>query len=359
MNTITLFFIFIPILAVILLFANLLLAVHRPDSEKVTPYECGFSPVYGQTRNPFSIQFYLVGILFLVFDIELLMTYPFAVNLYQTSAYGFWIFVIFFLVLTVGFIYEFGTGALYFTDKRSSINNVDVVKSDTSPFTNQKRSYFTSSKNSKSETNNNEVEKKNKSTYLADAYEKDLGQSTENVHLKAQRHIQSGNPTDHTTINEVQKAPHSIPITQEELDKLASISPSTILLSDSISEIRKAFQAIVGVGRSKLDTNKRVCGVYVFTNLITNDQLVGSSMSLSVRLAHYFKPSTLATSSRSFFKHLTLYKYSDFKLDIYIVKNGYTVEDIAKLQSLVLCLEQYSIFTLNSTGLIKFLLIFP
>ena len=160
MNTITLFFIFIPILAVILLFANLLLAVPRPDSEKVTPYECGFSPVYGQTRNPFSIQFYLVGILFLVFDIELLMTYPFAVNLYQTSAYGFWIFVIFFLVLTVGFIYEFGTGALYFTDKRSSINNVDVVKSDTSPFTNQKRSYFTSSKNSKSETNNNEVEKK-------------------------------------------------------------------------------------------------------------------------------------------------------------------------------------------------------
>ena len=72
-------------------------------------------------------------------------------------------------------------------------------------------------------------------------------------------------------------------------------------------------------------------------------------MNLSVRLAHYFKPSTLATSSRYFFKHLTLYNYSDFKLDIYIVKNGYAVEDIAKLQSLVLCLEQYSIFTLNST----------
>ncbi len=301
MNTITLFFIFIPILAVILLFANLLLAVHRPDSEKVTPYECGFSPVYGQTRNPFSIQFYLVGILFLVFDIELLMTYPFAVNLYQTSAYGFWIFVIFFLVLTVGFIYEFGTGALYFTDKRSSINNVDVVKSNTSPFINQKRSYSTSSKISKNKSNNNEAEKNKKSTYLSDAYEKDLGQFTDNVYLKAQRHIQSGNPTDHTTINEVQKAPHSIPITQEELDKLASISPSTILLSDSISEIRKAFQAIVGVGRSKLESNKRVCGVYVFTNLITNDQLVGSSINLSVRLAHYFKPSTLSTSSRYFF----------------------------------------------------------
>ena len=117
------------------------------------------------------------------------------------------------------------------------------------------------------------------------------------MHLKAQRHIQSGNPTDHTTIK---KAPHSIPITQEELDKLVSISPSTILLSDSISEIRKAFQAIVGVGRSKLDTKKRVCGVYVFTGG-RRPQLVGSSMNLSVRLAHYFKPSTLSTSSRYFF----------------------------------------------------------
>ena len=69
--------------------------------------------------------------------------------------------------------------------------------------------------------------------------------------------------------------------------------------------IRKAFQVIVGIGRSKLDTNKRVCGVYIFTNLITGvgeaPQLVGSSMNLFVRLAHYFKPSILATTSRLFF----------------------------------------------------------
>lgn len=89
MNTITLFLIFIPILVIILLFVNLLLAVHRPDSEKVTPYECGFSPVYGQTRNPFSIQFYLVGILFLVFDIEVLFVYPFASSMYNVQSYGF------------------------------------------------------------------------------------------------------------------------------------------------------------------------------------------------------------------------------------------------------------------------------
>ena len=122
MNTITLFILFIPILVVILLIANLLLAVHRPDSEKVTPYECGFSPVYGQTRNPFSISFYLVGILFLVFDLEILLVYPMASTMYTIGAYGFWIFIIFFIILTIGFVYEFGSGALYFTDKRSNIN---------------------------------------------------------------------------------------------------------------------------------------------------------------------------------------------------------------------------------------------
>lgn len=121
MNTITLYFIIVPILTLVLLVANLLLAVHRPDSEKVTPYECGFSPIYGQTRNPFQISFYLVGILFLVFDIELLIVYPYSVNVYQTGAYGFWIFAIFFVVLTIGFVYEIGSGALYFTDQRSKV----------------------------------------------------------------------------------------------------------------------------------------------------------------------------------------------------------------------------------------------
>lgn len=121
MNTITLFFIFIPILVVILLIANLLLAVHRPDSEKVTSYECGYNAIYGQTRNPFSISFYLVGILFLVFDLEILLVYPLASCIYTVQSYGFWIAMLFFIVLTVGFVYEFGKGALYFTNKQSNI----------------------------------------------------------------------------------------------------------------------------------------------------------------------------------------------------------------------------------------------
>lgn len=126
MNTITLFFIFIPILVVILLVANLLLAVHRPDSEKVTSYECGYSTIYGQTRERFSVSFFLTGLLFLLFDLEILLFFPFASCIFTVQSYGFWIAILFFIVLTIGFVYEFGSGALYFTDKRSSITDSGV-----------------------------------------------------------------------------------------------------------------------------------------------------------------------------------------------------------------------------------------
>ena len=121
MSSLLLLFIFVPVLTGILLALNLLLAVHRPDSEKVQAYECGFSPIYGQTRSPFHVQFYLVGILFLIFDLEILLIYPLAVTLYQISTYGFWIFIVFLLVLTVGFVLEIGSGVLYFTEQKSTV----------------------------------------------------------------------------------------------------------------------------------------------------------------------------------------------------------------------------------------------
>jgi len=120
MNSLTLLFIVVPVLIAVLLFLNLLLAIHKPDAEKVTPYECGFSPVEGQTRTPFTIQYYLVGILFLVFDLEILLFFPLSVSLYQVSSYGFTIAVLFFSVLTIGFIYELSRNVLHFTDQRSA-----------------------------------------------------------------------------------------------------------------------------------------------------------------------------------------------------------------------------------------------
>ena len=105
-------FIFVPILAFALLGLNVLLATHRPDEAKVSAYECGFSVIYGQTRSTFQIHFYVVAMLFLVFDLEILLLFPIAVTLYQVSTFGFSIALIFFIVLTIGFILEIGSGAI-------------------------------------------------------------------------------------------------------------------------------------------------------------------------------------------------------------------------------------------------------
>jgi NADH:ubiquinone oxidoreductase subunit 3 (subunit A) len=113
--TIITLFIFLPVLILILLGLNLLLAPFNPDPEKTTSFECGFSPIYGQTRNPFHIQFYLVAILFLIFDLEIFFLVPLSVSLNKISFYGFSIFCIFFLILTIGFIYELGHKILDFS----------------------------------------------------------------------------------------------------------------------------------------------------------------------------------------------------------------------------------------------------
>jgi NADH-ubiquinone oxidoreductase chain 3 len=112
MSNLFFLFIFIPILGFVLLGLNILLAPHRPDESKVSAYECGFSPVYGQTRSTFQIHFYIVGMLFLIFDLEILLLFPIAVTLYQVSTFGFCIALIFFIILTIGFVLEIGSGAI-------------------------------------------------------------------------------------------------------------------------------------------------------------------------------------------------------------------------------------------------------
>lgn len=116
MNTLMIFFIFVPILALIFLGLNLLLAPSRPDEEKVSPYECGFGVFYGQTRQTFQIHFFVVALLFLIFDLEILLIFPIAVTLYQVSFYGFTVAMLFFIVLTIGFVLEIGSGAVSLTN---------------------------------------------------------------------------------------------------------------------------------------------------------------------------------------------------------------------------------------------------
>jgi NADH:ubiquinone oxidoreductase subunit 3 (subunit A) len=116
--TILVLLFFVPVLVAVLLGLNLLLAVNKPDLEKLSSYECGMSVVSGQTRNPFSISYYLVCILFLIFDLEIALVFPIAVSLGVVNSYGFWIALLFLAMLTAGFVYELGKGAIKFTNHR-------------------------------------------------------------------------------------------------------------------------------------------------------------------------------------------------------------------------------------------------
>ena len=90
---------------------NYLFSPKNPDPEKLSTYECGFEP-FNDSRMEFDIRFYLVAILFIIFDLEIAFLFPWAISLGSLGALGFWSMMIFLFVLTVGFIYEWKKGAL-------------------------------------------------------------------------------------------------------------------------------------------------------------------------------------------------------------------------------------------------------
>jgi NADH-ubiquinone oxidoreductase chain 3 len=112
MTSPTFFFIFIPILSIILLALNLILAPHNPYEEKNSAFECGFHSFLGQNRSEFSISFFIFALLFLLFDLEILLVYPYVVSAYVNGIFGLIVMLIFFLVLTLGFAFELGKNAL-------------------------------------------------------------------------------------------------------------------------------------------------------------------------------------------------------------------------------------------------------
>lgn len=91
--------------------AGFVLGPNRPDSEKLSPYECGFE-AFEDSRMKFDVRYYLVAILFIIFDLEIAFLFPWAVVLDQVGMYGFMAMVIFLAVLVVGFIFEWKKGAL-------------------------------------------------------------------------------------------------------------------------------------------------------------------------------------------------------------------------------------------------------
>ena len=98
-------------LAAVLILAALIVARQNPDPEKLSAYECGFE-AFDDTRGQFDVRFYLVAILFIIFDLEVAFLFPWAVSLGDIGMFGFWSMMVFLSVLTVGFIYEWKKGAL-------------------------------------------------------------------------------------------------------------------------------------------------------------------------------------------------------------------------------------------------------
>ena len=83
----------------------------KPDNEKLSAYECGFE-AFDDARGRFDVRFYLVAILFIIFDLEVAFLFPWAISLGNIGVFGFWSMMIFLLILTIGFIYEWKKGAL-------------------------------------------------------------------------------------------------------------------------------------------------------------------------------------------------------------------------------------------------------
>jgi len=98
-------------LGVVLIMAAVIIAVSNPDPEKVSAYECGFN-AFDDARMKFDARFYLVAILFIIFDLEIAFLFPWAVAFKDVGNVGFWSMIVFLAVLTIGFAYEWKKGAL-------------------------------------------------------------------------------------------------------------------------------------------------------------------------------------------------------------------------------------------------------
>ena len=106
------FIIFIPIVGLLLLGLNLIFAPHNPYQEKYSIFECGFHSFLGQNRTQFGVKFFIFALVYLLLDLEILLTFPFALSEYVNDIYGLSIALLFIIIITIGFVFELGKSAL-------------------------------------------------------------------------------------------------------------------------------------------------------------------------------------------------------------------------------------------------------
>ena len=126
MSSMTLFILFISIIALLFVIINLIFAPHNPYQEKYSIFECGFLSFLGQNRTQFGIKFFIYALIYLLLDLEILLIFPLALSTYINNIYGLSIALIFIIIVTIGFIFELGKGALKI-DSRQNITNIEKI----------------------------------------------------------------------------------------------------------------------------------------------------------------------------------------------------------------------------------------
>src|SRR6201992_394268 len=121
MSSMTFFITLVTIIAFLFLVINLLFAPHNPYQEKYSIFECGFHSFLGQNRTQFGIKFFIFALVYLLLDLEILLTFPFAVSEYINNIYGLLITLGFIGIITIGFVFELGKSALKIDSKQTLI----------------------------------------------------------------------------------------------------------------------------------------------------------------------------------------------------------------------------------------------
>lgn len=130
MSSMTIFIILVCIIALLFLVINLVFAPHNPYQEKYSIFECGFHSFLGQNRTQFGVKFFIFALVYLLLDLEILLTFPFAVSEYVNNIYGLIVTLGFIGIITLGFVYELGKSALKI-DSRQMLTMTKVKPSYT------------------------------------------------------------------------------------------------------------------------------------------------------------------------------------------------------------------------------------
>ena len=122
----TFFIIVVCVIALLFVILNLIFTPHNPYQEKYSIFECGFHSFLGQNRTQFGIKFFIYALIYLLLDLEILLIFPLALSTYINNIYGLSIALIFIIIVTIGFIFELGKGALKI-DSRQNLNTIEKI----------------------------------------------------------------------------------------------------------------------------------------------------------------------------------------------------------------------------------------